>query len=44
MNALGLLLAFLTGVVSTIALELLGLQHLLEPLREPISFFLGLRS
>ena len=40
MNFLWLSLAFVGGIVTTIGLEILGLQALLEPLRQPLELFL----
>jgi len=37
-----LLLGFVGGAICVVVLEIMGLYRLLEPLRAPISFLLGL--
>ena len=37
-------LTFVAGMATTIALEILGLRALLEPLQGPMEFLLGMRS
>lgn len=44
MGVLSWLLTFIAGMAATIALEILGLRALLEPLQGPIEFLLGVRS
>lgn len=44
MTFLLLIVYFFAGMVATIALELAGLQYLLEPLRQPIEVIMGLGS
>lgn len=44
MNFLLVLVYFAAGMVTTIALEVAGLQQLIEPLRQPIEAIMGLRT
>ena len=44
MDIVFFLVAFVSGVVATVFIEIAGLGALLEPLRTPIELLLGLRG